>query len=36
MIGIISHITELEEQIPDQLIVRSRNGRSYVAYQHEI
>ncbi|NMV54365.1 SMC family ATPase [Lactobacillus reuteri] len=36
IIGIISHITELEEQIPDQLIVRSRNGRSYVAYQHEI
>lgn len=36
MIGIISHITELEEQIPDQLIVRSRNGRSYVAYQHKI
>ncbi len=36
MIGIISHITELEEQIPDQLIVRSKNGRSYVAYQHEI
>ena len=36
MIGIISHITDLEEQIPDQLILRSRNGRSYVAYQHEI
>ncbi|MFR0612586.1 AAA family ATPase [Limosilactobacillus balticus] len=36
MIGIISHITELEEQIPDQLIVQSRNGRSYVTYQHEI
>lgn len=36
MIGIISHVTELEEQIPDQLIVQSRNGRSYVSYQHEI
>lgn len=36
MIGIISHITELEEQIPDQLIVQSRNGRSFVSYQHEI
>ncbi|MBB1100153.1 SMC family ATPase [Limosilactobacillus sp. WF-MT5-A] len=36
MIGIISHVTELEEQIPDQLIVQSRNGRSYVTYQHEV
>ncbi|MBB1078799.1 SMC family ATPase [Limosilactobacillus sp. STM2_1] len=36
MIGIISHVTELEEQIPDQLIVNSINGRSRVSYQHEI
>lgn len=36
MIGIISHVTELEEQIPDQLLVTSVNGRSKVSYQHEI
>lgn len=36
MIGIISHVTELEEQIPDQLRVTSVNGRSHVSYQHDI
>ncbi|MRN07531.1 SMC family ATPase [Lactobacillus sp. 0.1XD8-4] len=36
MIGIISHVTELEEQLLDQLIVNSINGRSKVSYQHEI
>ncbi len=36
MIGIISHVTELEEQIPDQLRVTSVNGRSKVSYQHDI
>lgn len=36
MIGIISHVTELEEQIPDQLRVESRDGRSTVSYRHEI
>ena len=36
MIGIISHVTELEDQIPDQLLVRSLNGRSTVSYQHEL
>ena len=36
MIGIISHVTELEEQIPDQLRVTSVNGRSHVSYQHDL
>lgn len=36
MIGIISHVTELEEQIPEQLRVRSVNGRSKISYQHEL
>ena len=36
MIGIISHVTELEEQIPDQLRVSSVNGRSHVTYQHDL
>ena len=36
MIGIISHVTELEEQIPDQLRVSSVNGRSHVSYQHDL
>lgn len=36
MIGIISHVTELEEQVPDQLLVRSVNGRSTVVYQHKL
>ncbi|MEE6635269.1 SMC family ATPase [Limosilactobacillus pontis] len=36
MIGIISHVTELEEQIPDQLRVTSVNGRSQVSYQHDL
>ncbi|GEK29151.1 AAA family ATPase [Furfurilactobacillus siliginis] len=37
MIGIISHVTELQEQIPDQLIVTaSADGRSQVGYQHEL
>ncbi|MGM9892641.1 AAA family ATPase [Limosilactobacillus sp.] len=35
MIGIISHVTELEEQIPDQLRVTSINGRSKISYQHD-
>lgn len=36
MIGIISHVTELESQVPNQLRVVSRNGVSHVRYQHEI
>lgn len=36
MIGIISHVTELESQVPNQLRVVSRNGVSHVHYQHEI
>ncbi|WP_295729135.1 SMC family ATPase [uncultured Limosilactobacillus sp.] len=36
MIGIISHVTELENQIPNQLRVISRNGISHVEYRHEI
>lgn len=36
MIGIISHVTELEEQIPDQLRVTSVNGRSKISYQHDV
>lgn len=36
MIGIISHVTELAEQIPDQLHVKALNGRSMVSYQHEL
>ncbi|WP_076461693.1 AAA family ATPase [Limosilactobacillus caccae] len=36
MIGIISHVTELEEQVPDQLLVESHNGRSHVSYRHEL
>lgn len=36
MIGIISHVTELENQIPNQLQVISRNGVSHVHYRHEI
>lgn len=36
MIGIISHVTELEEQIPDQLRVTSTNGRSTVSYRHDL
>ena len=35
-IGIISHVTELENQVPDQLQVISRNGVSHVSYRHEI
>lgn len=36
MIGIISHVTELEEQVPDQLLVTSINGRSKVSYNHDV
>lgn len=36
MIGIISHVTELENQIPTQLQVVSQNGVSHVRYRHEI
>lgn len=36
MIGIISHVTELENQVPNQLRVISQNGVSHVHYQHEI
>lgn len=35
MIGIISHVTELEDQIPDQLIVTAHRGRSTVSYRHD-
>lgn len=35
MIGIISHVTELEDQIPDQLIVTAHQGRSTVSYRHD-
>lgn len=35
MVGIISHVTELEERIPDQLKVTATDGRSRVGYQHE-
>ncbi|QLL70863.1 AAA family ATPase [Lactobacillus sp. 3B(2020)] len=34
MIGVISHVTELKEQIGDQLVVTSQNGRSEVSYRH--
>ncbi|MFD0896714.1 AAA family ATPase [Loigolactobacillus binensis] len=34
MIGIISHVKELQEQVPDQLQVRTNgNGQSHVRYQ---
>lgn len=33
MMGIISHVTELEERLPYQLQVISQNGRSTVKYQ---
>ena len=36
MIGIISHVTELENQVPNQLQVISQNGVSHVEYRHEI
>lgn len=36
MIGIISHVTELENQVPTQLQVISQNAVSHVRYQHEI
>lgn len=36
MIGIISHVTELENQVPNQLQVISQNGVSHVKYRHEI
>lgn len=36
MIGIISHVTELENQIPDQLHVISQDGISHVEYRHQI
>ena len=37
MIGIISHVTELQEQIPDQLqVVSLANGQSRIKYQHEL
>ncbi|QZN92265.1 SMC family ATPase [Limosilactobacillus panis] len=35
MIGIISHVTELEEQVPDQLIVVAHQGKSTVTYRHD-
>lgn len=35
MVGIISHVTELEERIPDQLRVIAKDGRSHVRYRHE-
>lgn len=36
MIGIISHVTELEERVPDQMQVKSVNGISHVQYRHEL
>lgn len=37
MIGIISHVTELQEQIPDQLkVIALANGQSRIEYQHEL
>ncbi|MGV0168472.1 AAA family ATPase [Furfurilactobacillus sp. WILCCON 0119] len=37
MIGIISHVTEMQEQIPDQLrVVSQANGQTNVSYQHEL
>lgn len=33
MIGIISHVTELEDQVPDQLRITAVNGRSKVSYR---
>lgn len=35
LIGIISHVTELRTEIPDQLHVLSTNGRSSIKYEHE-
>ncbi len=35
MVGIISHVAELEERIPDQLKVSSKEGKSHVSYQHD-
>lgn len=35
LIGIISHVTELRTEIPDQLHVLSENGRSSLKYEHE-
>lgn len=35
LIGIISHVTELRTEIPDQLHVTSVNGRSKINYSHE-
>ena len=35
MVGIISHVTELEERIPDQLKISSDKGHSHVSYQHD-
>lgn len=35
LIGIISHVTELRTEIPDQLHVLSDNGRSVIKYEHE-
>lgn len=36
MIGIISHVRELREQIADKMIIHSQNGKSYLSYQHEL
>lgn len=36
MIGIISHVTELENQVPNQLQVVSQNGVSHVRYRYDI
>ncbi len=35
LIGIISHVSELQAEIPDQLHVVSNNGRSHIEYKHE-
>lgn len=32
MVGIISHVRELQESIPDRLEINNRNGKSTVSY----
>ncbi len=36
MVGVISHISELERRIPDKLVVSSVDGRAHVTYKHDI
>lgn len=35
MVGIISHVSELKAQIPDQLVVTAQHGRSTISYRHQ-